>query len=671
METAPDQNELKSVVYEPLEPIRAEIRLFTVQYDPSIDGIACRLIRCSLDDERKPPYMALSYVWGSTDDYHSVHVNDSIFVVTKNLFAALSALGRTLVNGEHLWVDTICINQRDVEERNRQVALMGRIYAEADGIYSWLGTSTWELSLAMCFANQLAVDLRLHSVAPLNFSSSQNALIRPGYSWIWGPEYEGLLAESPSPGSLMQAFRYLFSGAPYWTRAWTYQELCLARGGYMFCGRDRIAIQDVRQVAYWFHNTFYAHEIARPPSATDQMWEFMNLLRQYSGAMLGVWLTTTYQDVSGMALPEERKAGAILKRLTLRRRATDARDKIFSILGLVNLDWKADYGQSVERVYTDFAARLLRDPPMLSTILRMGGRHIQSPETCTNIPSWVPDYHAVSYAEHRPIPDETWSAASNGLPSGGGQAFYVDGSILHCRGIVVEEITQVSVPNPGDFTVAWEPSKAASQVDALSTLFGCAIADIWGLVLRQTRYPTGISLLAAVLRTMLFDKVDMQWIGQLGMSSEVFQEHARHFLKVITTIPDEVSLPTATMADVLELSGRADLQLEDVYGLISGEADRGYESRVWFMLNEIASVARFRTAAGYIGRAGLHPDRRYHAQPGHLICVLEGCNIPVILAKVDEHYELVSECFILGYMSGEAALLVASGERKMQEFAIH
>jgi hypothetical protein len=68
----------------------------------------------------------------------------------------------------------------------------------------------------------------------------------------------------------------------------------------------------------------------------------------------------------------------------------------------------------------------------------------------------------------------------------------------------------------------------------------------------------------------------------------------------------------------------------------------------------------FATAKGYMG-IGPQKTRR-----GDLICVFPGCQVPLLLRKVDEHYVLVGECFVLGLMEGEA---VANG--KVGTFNIH
>jgi hypothetical protein len=39
----------------------------------------------------------------------------------------------------NLWIDAICINQKDVEERNLQVFRMKSIFRQADEVVAWLG----------------------------------------------------------------------------------------------------------------------------------------------------------------------------------------------------------------------------------------------------------------------------------------------------------------------------------------------------------------------------------------------------------------------------------------------------------------------------------------------------------------------------------------------------
>jgi hypothetical protein len=82
------------------------------------------------------PYKALSYCWESSECGIPISLNGKDFYVTKNLAAAL----------EHIqyepglyWIDAICINQADVEERSLQVSRMKGIYSQASEVIVWLG----------------------------------------------------------------------------------------------------------------------------------------------------------------------------------------------------------------------------------------------------------------------------------------------------------------------------------------------------------------------------------------------------------------------------------------------------------------------------------------------------------------------------------------------------
>jgi hypothetical protein len=72
----------------------------------------------------------------------------------------------------------------------------------------------------------------------------------------------------------------------------------------------------------------------------------------------------------------------------------------------------------------------------------------------------------------------------------------------------------------------------------------------------------------------------------------------------------------------------------------------------------------FYTKKGYLG---FGPK---WVQEGDLVCVLQNCRVPVLLRKVDDHYEFISTCFVLGLMDGEAAEMVSRGEISMQTFEI-
>lgn len=93
-------------------------------------------------------YEALSYVWGTSPERLKVTCDGGHLNVTSNLYQALQRL-RLPAEIRVLWVDSICINQENNEERSRQVCLMGEIYQQALGVIVWLGEADNTSRLAM------------------------------------------------------------------------------------------------------------------------------------------------------------------------------------------------------------------------------------------------------------------------------------------------------------------------------------------------------------------------------------------------------------------------------------------------------------------------------------------------------------------------------------------
>jgi hypothetical protein len=78
----------------------------------------------------------------------------------------------------------------------------------------------------------------------------------------------------------------------------------------------------------------------------------------------------------------------------------------------------------------------------------------------------------------------------------------------------------------------------------------------------------------------------------------------------------------------------------------------------------ITDTVLFETKDGYLG---LGPKMM---RKGDLICVLLGSKVPFIMRKVDNHFILLGECFVLGLMDGEAIDWLEAERVKLQEFQI-
>ncbi|KAF5545698.1 hypothetical protein FNAPI_9064 [Fusarium napiforme] len=129
-----------SPLYDSLKLSGNQIRLLTIK--STMPEISCEMDVTDLHDQL--PFNALSYVWGDPKITEIIRVNGHEHPVTTSLASALRCAPQHLSQSKHaagqkLWVDAICINQADDDEKSHQVAKMGEIYSQSGLVLCWLG----------------------------------------------------------------------------------------------------------------------------------------------------------------------------------------------------------------------------------------------------------------------------------------------------------------------------------------------------------------------------------------------------------------------------------------------------------------------------------------------------------------------------------------------------
>ncbi|KAF2704690.1 HET-domain-containing protein, partial [Pleomassaria siparia CBS 279.74] len=173
--------------YSPLLPGHGNIRLLRLlpHEDESAD-IQCELYDYSLQDScRTHLYEALSYVWGDPEEKLPIFLHKHRFDVTINLHSALFRL-RNHSMERILWVDAICIDQANREEKEHQIQSMANIYGQASRVVVWLGEAADDSTQAL---EEIRVAggrmFSTHSSGEVVKEAVLALLLRPWFRRIW------------------------------------------------------------------------------------------------------------------------------------------------------------------------------------------------------------------------------------------------------------------------------------------------------------------------------------------------------------------------------------------------------------------------------------------------------------------------------------------------------
>ena len=267
-----------------------------------IDGSSISLEIAHFVHTQAPPYAAVSYTWGEGDDMQMVQLNKRKFLVRHNLWSCLYYLGLHARDSEakYLWVDAICINQKNIAERNTQVGVMDEIYRNACYVSIWLGLDP-------------RLEIYRHRIdwPLLRFDASN-------FHWF---EYAKKLADHE-----------------YWSRYWVIQECLLARNIQLHCGRNITTWERFREVL--------GYETGIDLFALPKQDRTTTILDSRKHGALPLLLARSPGDYFSPQRP--------LDELIIHHRHSrckDPRDRVFALLGLLSPAERA----SLERFFPNYS----------------------------------------------------------------------------------------------------------------------------------------------------------------------------------------------------------------------------------------------------------------------------------------------------------------------------
>jgi hypothetical protein len=377
---------LPTFTYTPL--LANEIRLLTPVIED--DNIAWTLSTVQLDSQDLK-FETLSYVWGSQDESFPIVCNEKLFWVHHNLHTALPYLARRANVNEILpiWIDAICINQNDDEEKIVQIRSMHQIYRRAFRMWIWLGIAEHQ-------------DCILEAISTLSWlkqldEDPTNRARKRGSS----PEMFHL------DPSVHKAVMHLIAN-PWYRRLWVIQEFVLSSHAVALCGEHKVPI-DLLEEAQWSwvrcrnaSNLNFSVGELRDVWLSGQIFSVVPPGKQLSKA-------TSIEEIATMLIHVASHSSY--------QQCLQPRDRVLGLLGFfdtrtIDIPIGDFYScASIPELYAKFSAFLLtnavHDPDTIPYVW-IWLDNASVPGKDGRFPSWVPDLHHSAYTIDR------WSAIFHG-----------------------------------------------------------------------------------------------------------------------------------------------------------------------------------------------------------------------------------------------------------------
>ncbi|KAF2017677.1 HET-domain-containing protein [Aaosphaeria arxii CBS 175.79] len=657
------------------------------------DDLTCRLKSFELHDA--PPFHALSYTWGSPlvqvskslaksgDSYstscgpqvtrsfrrHPIICDGQIIKVTSNLRDALNMLASRVATPDPLngpmyyWIDALCINQSNVEERNAQVTMMGKIFAAAESVIVWLGKKDDFTLDAVTTVKRVAAipeeewgDISYTSFYDSTTDFGQRRPDLSYYNWL------GFVA---------------FINRAWFKRAWIVQEIALAKKATIVCGNKVLSWDELSHTMSFLRATkWYHHLRTEKLKHVKVLQKSPGIYKRILQAKLEIGVGPIYVNAVRLRVAAAMISGHLEsnKLLSLRilleihrfSQSTDPRDKIYAFLGLADKSIEPfqtqskslipNYNRSVQQVYSDVARALLISNGTLSTL-----EQVQDPSRTKipDLPSWVPDYSI----QLKPYPlrlrgPTVWTASDKRTwrPN----ILTLENGLLDVQGFRLDCVHRTAL--------VLDESKDPSAMWASYVKLALSLTLPYPNPTRKSHEPSRVELLWRTLCTDTYNKVSpappdtgtlfIDYVLNLQIRHRLMpwsrnEEFQPHFSPLSESIyPEWGSLfalePDSTKYSLKSYKDRLMTVIENTF---NGTYSPVELSQLQHDFDQGGGKQRrlFSTQSNFLGTGPRS------LKVGDEVWILNGGPVPYILRpQSNGNYRLIGEAFVYGVMHGEA-----------------
>ncbi|KAL1603456.1 hypothetical protein SLS60_005043 [Paraconiothyrium brasiliense] len=573
------------------------IRILRISPAPSdtdkTDLLDCDIQVVSLNN--LPEYETLSYVWGSEADRVPILVSGHRIEIPRSLSGALRQL-QLPDRDRLLWVDQICIDQQNLEEKADQVRLMSVIYTKCSRCIAWLG----EVRDEVLDDADAAVQLLQYMAAASRAQDPNAEPLPPTLAHGFGAAIEALKSICPGRNA-------------WWMRIWTVQEAALPEYVTLRWGRFEMPWSTLQQARAAWVSRFpqpLGDMLAQHPAGYRILADFTAHVTWVNLARL------RYDDLFEM-----------IHRYRFRM-ATDTRDKIYGLLGLCQggrlpVTEICDYSIPTHQVFSTLAQELILDQKGLRplTVSPRQQKNESTPEIATwaldlafSTPKYAPDVYYLMYSYDAYNADEGLGPIDlKAIESEIGQ------QSLTLTGVHIDNIVRAQ---DGFLTAdvadsAQVPATEALLHDWYAAAVGCPFSDhdLDGSVSKDIYTESTYTRAEAFARFALGDVV-----------RDTNQQPVRQ---------------------------AQDNDAQDVWKIMRGKAsDVDFDTRKT-IYGMMANQTMFVTETGLMGQG--HKE----TEVGDQVWIFRGGNVPFVVrpqkAEGVARYTFVGQCYVQGIMRGETA----------------
>jgi hypothetical protein len=603
--------------YNALRNSKKDIRL--LRRSQSLSGsVEYELVHVRLTKAKKMRYYALSYTWGDdTPPAHSVRfTNGKLFPVKDNLHTILNH--SSLFRGKsYLWIDAICINQKDNVEKGLQVAQMRNIYSFAEEVIAWVGEQDQDSELTMDGLKKL---VQYFPNVDAVFENKTHPDCAAAYRHITKSfrEMDPMLHPHWDLSCIGR-----FICRPWFERIWIVQEVVMGQKVQLWCGQQSIDWNDFVYVILSLQRynlpKLLMDTTTRLPSAGF-----------HTCTSLATWRKSRVAGDSAF-----RSLGNLLL-ASGNFKSKYPRDKVYALLGISSSSNKGvfpDYDCTEQQAFTNSTRSMLLQSKGLLVLSAAG---VGFPRKIPHLPSWVPDWtstagrnfvNACAYSGYHATDDRPPQIRA-----------MKDPSLLAIDGIYIDRITAVHMLPPihGLRRHDIEGMKRANIVEkefaSSSTKF---VLDTFPSLPAEKREEV-------LWRTLC---------GNIDSSSEPLSKEYGKYFRSRNTLND---LPAEIPDDWTKAKDDHTRSLAVEAGMYIG---------AWNYLGVIRRLCR--TARGFLGLVA--PETKV----GDSVCLLLGGDAPFVVRQNEPTpdskltYTLVGDCYVHGLMNEEGMKM---GE--IQEFIL-